>query len=132
MKRTTIDVGAAALRLDSETSTEAAGTSDQGPASHRRRKVRLDGAGDRDGGLDTLDELIAAVSDQACPIERLTLAERFVRLATASGTSIEVRERALRAVQDLSRRKAEERACSRGLEVMRERASAKKSPASRG
>jgi hypothetical protein len=75
-----------------------------------------------DGGHSDLCELLARLSDGACPLERLSLAERFVRLATSVGISVDVRQHALRVVQDLSRRKPAERPCSRGLDVMKQRA----------
>jgi hypothetical protein len=74
-----------------------------------------------DGGVSDLRQLLAQLSEQASPLERLSLAERFVRLATGVGTSGDVRARALRVVQDLSRRKPEERACCRGLDEMQQR-----------
>lgn len=78
-------------------------------------------AGDPEPGAAELRDLLACLHDGACIGERLGLAARFARFATRSDIADGLRRTALRAVQDLARRKQEEAACVQGLAVMQTR-----------
>ncbi len=77
--------------------------------------------GDREPGAGELRDLLGCLHDGACIGERLGLAARFARFAARADIADGLRRTALRAVQDLARRKQEEAACVRGLAVMQTR-----------
>jgi hypothetical protein len=78
-----------------------------------------------DAAQRELDRLLTEMSERHCPGERLALAGRFALLAARPTTSGDVRRRALRAVQDLARRKVEESPCVRGLDQMKAQTAAR-------